>query len=73
MYMLFEQIKDYDCSEVNVITVNENIKCILEFLSQKSINHTVLFEDKQIFYCDDKNYVLITKQINDFDKQEVTV
>ncbi|WHI53737.1 hypothetical protein [Mammaliicoccus lentus] len=73
MYMLFEQIKDYDCSEVNIITVNENIKCILEFLSQKSINHTVLFEDKQIFYCDDKNYVLITKQINDFDKQEVTV
>lgn len=73
MYILFEQIKDYDSSEVNIITINENIKCILEFLSKKSINHTVLFEDKQIFYCDDKNYVLITKKINDFDKQEVTV
>ncbi len=73
MYMLFEQIKDYDCSELNIITINENIKSILEFLSEKSINHTVLFEDKQIFYCEDKNYILISKKINEFDKQEVTV
>lgn len=73
MYMLFEQIKDYDCSELNIITINENIKSILEFLSEKSINHTVLFEDKQIFYCEDKNYILISKKINEFEKQEVTV
>ena len=73
MYMLFEQIEDYDCSELNIITINENIKSILEFLSEKSINHTVLFEDKQIFYCEDKNYILISKKINEFDKQEVTV
>lgn len=72
MYILFEHIEDYESSEVNIITINKNINEILNYLSEKKINQTLLFEDKQIFYCDDKNYILLTKEINDFHVQEVT-
>lgn len=73
MYILFEHIEDYENSEVNIITINNDINEILKYLSEKQIHQTVLFEDKQIFYCDGKNYILITKEVNDFQVQEVTV
>lgn len=72
MYILFEHIEDYESPEVNIITINKNINEILHYLSEKNINQTLLFEDKQIFYCDDKNYILLTKEINEFLIQEVT-
>lgn len=72
MYILFEHIEDYESPEVNIITINKNINEILHYLSEKKINQTLLFEDKQIFYCDDKNYILLTKEINEFLIQEVT-
>lgn len=72
MYILFEHIEDYESPEVNIITINKNINEILHYLSEKKINQTLLFEDRQIFYCDDKNYILLTKEINEFLIQEVT-
>ncbi|MBM0844759.1 hypothetical protein D0420_05315 [Staphylococcus saprophyticus] len=73
MYILFEHIEDYENPEVNIITINNDINEILKYLSERKINQTILFEDKQIFYCNNKNYILITKEVNDFQVQEVTV
>ncbi len=73
MYVLFEHIEDYENPEVNIITINNDINEILKYLSEKKINQTILFNDKQIFYCNGKNYILITKKVNDFQVQEVTV
>ncbi|WP_210126475.1 MULTISPECIES: hypothetical protein [unclassified Staphylococcus] len=73
MYILFEHIEDYESSEINIITINNDINEVLKYLSEKKFNQTILFDDKQIFYCNDKNYILITKEVNDFQVQEVTV
>lgn len=73
MYILFEHIEDYESSEINIITINNDINEVLKYLSEKKFNRTILYDDKQIFYCNDKNYILITKEVNDFQVQEVTV
>ena len=71
MYILFEHIEDYESPQVNIITINKNINEIMKFLSDKNINHSLIVDNQQIFYCNDKNYILITKETNNFMKQEV--
>lgn len=71
MYILFEHIEDYESPQVNIITINKNINEIMKFLSDKDINHSVIVDNQQIFYCNNKNYILITKETNNFMKQEV--
>jgi len=71
MYILFEHIEDYESPQVNIITINKNINGIMNFLSEKNINHSLIVDNQQIFYCNNKNYILITKETNNFMKQEV--
>ncbi|PTE31958.1 hypothetical protein BUZ00_12355 [Staphylococcus gallinarum] len=71
MYILFEHIEDYESPQVNIITINKNINEIMKFLSEKNINHSLIVDNQQIFYCNNKNYILITKETNNFMKQEV--
>lgn len=71
MYILFEHIEDYESPQVNIITINKNINEIMKFLSDKNINHSLIVDNQQIFYCNNKNYILITKETNNFMKQEV--
>lgn len=71
MYILFEHIEDYESPQVNIITINKNINEVMKFLSEKNINHSIIVDNQQIFYCDNKSYILITKETNNFMKQEV--
>lgn len=71
MYILFEHIDKYESTEVNIITINKDMNDIMHFLSEENINHSVVVDNQQIFYCDNKNYILIIKEMNNFTKQEV--
>lgn len=71
MYMLFEYIFDYENPELSLVTVNENIEPILEFLSKKEIKCTSFFDDQQHYLCDDGKYILINGKLNEFKKIDI--
>ncbi|MGX0501969.1 hypothetical protein ACUXKH_000838 [Staphylococcus epidermidis] len=73
MYILFEHVEGYENPQVKIITINNNVNEIMKFLSNKTIKQTLLFENKQIFYCEGKSYILMIKEVNDFYIQEVTM
>lgn len=71
MYILFEHSNENFNKEVDLICICEEINNILKFIGEKIIKTTIFSDDKVIFVCENKEYILIKQNINYFRKQGV--
>lgn len=66
MYILFEELRNYDGKIINIIAVNEDIKVMHNIIDSKDINDMFVDEDLIV-------YTLEKDNINDFDSSLILI
>lgn len=66
MYILFEELRNYDGKIINIIAVNEDIKVMHNIIDSKDINDMFVDEDLIV-------YTLEKDNTNDFDSSLILI